>query len=252
MSHPRQQINLYQHTAPAWRPFGSATLALACGAIGCGLAVIWAFGSYQVARLQQSVDALQRQQTAQQAALSALGSLQMDGANPADLQTRIQQLSAELAARERALALLQGGAVGSTRGFSPQLAALARHPIAGLWLRQITLSNLTGSASLAGEAVDPDTVPRYLHVLSTEPVLAGLRFDRLVIERPETVAASARRPSRLGAGTFKFRADGAAAAGVTAGTATAGMPATGVKAGTATTTGTAAPDQVAADGAPQS
>jgi len=252
VSHPRQQINLYQHTAPAWRPFGSATLALACGAIGCCLAVIWAFGSYQVARLQQSVDALQRQQAAQQAALSALGSLQMDGANPADLQTRIQQLSAELAARERALTLLQGGAVGSTRGFSPQLAALARHPITGLWLRQITLSNLTGSVSLAGEALDPDTVPRYLHVLSTEPVLAGVRFDRLVIERPETIAASARAPSRLGAGTFKFRADGAAAAGVPAGTATAGMPTTRVKTGTATTAGRAAPDQVAADRAPQS
>lgn len=245
MNQPRQQVNLYQHTAPAWRPFGSATLALACGAVACCLAVIWAFGSYQVARLQQSVDALQRQQAAQQAALSALGTLQLDGASPADLQTRIQQLSAELAARERALALLQGGAVGSTKGFSPQLAALARHPITGLWLRQITLSNVTGSASLAGEAVDPDTVPRYLHVLSTEPVLAGLRFDRLVIERravthptstgaastgaAPTDAASSDAPSRLRAGAFTFRADG------TAGTA-----------------GPAAPAQVAANRAPQS
>lgn len=233
MSAARQQVNLYQNTAPAWRPFGSATLALACGAVACCLAVIWAFGSVQVARLQRSVDALQRQQDAQQAALSALGSLQIDGANPADLQTRIQQLSAELAARERALALLQGGAVGSTKGFSPQLAALARHPIAGLWLRQITLSNLTGAVSLAGEAVAPDTVPRYLHVLATEPVLAVLRFDRLVIERPEPAPAgpapATRPPLRLGPGTFKFRAEGTAGA-----------------------SGTAAAAQIAANGAPQS
>lgn len=221
MSQLRQQVNLYQHTAPAWRPFGSATLALAAGAVSGCLALIWAFGSWQVARLQSSVDALQRQQAAQRTALSALGSLQSNANNPADLQARIQQLSAELAARERALALLQGGAVGSTRGFSPQLVALARHPMAGLWLRQITLSDLTGSMSLAGEAVDPDRVPRYLHALASERVLAGLRFDRLVIERPEGTSepplaagpgaspgAAAHQPPRPHPATFKFHADG--------------------------------------------
>jgi Tfp pilus assembly protein PilN len=207
MSAPRQQVNLYQHTATAWRPFGSATLALVLGAVGCGLAIIWAFGTWQVTRLQQSVDALQRQQAAQQAALSALGSLQTNGANPTDLQARIRQLGAQLAARESALTLLQSGAVGSTKGFSAQLAALARHPMAGLWLRRITLSDLTGSMSLAGEAVDPDRVPRYLRALATEHVLAGLRFDRLTIERPEA-APGAHAPPR--ATTFKFHVDGTA------------------------------------------
>ncbi|HEX5462922.1 MAG TPA: hypothetical protein VFX20_23380 [Steroidobacteraceae bacterium] len=212
MSPPRQQVNLYQHTAPGWRPFGSVTLVLVLGAVGCCLGIIWAFGTWQVARLQQSVDALQRQQAAQQTALSALGSLQADGAHPVDLQARIRQLGSELAARERALTLLQAGAVGSTKGFSAQLAALARHPMAGLWLRQITLSDLTGSMSLAGEALDPDRVPRYLHALATERVLAGLRFDRLVIERPEAAPATAARahaPQR--APTVEFHVDGTAA-----------------------------------------
>ncbi|MGH8181935.1 MAG: hypothetical protein ACRETR_13260, partial [Steroidobacteraceae bacterium] len=200
-----------QHTAPAWRPFGSATLALVLGAVGCCLAIIWAFGAWQVARLQQSVDALQRQQAAQEAALSALGSLQIDGANPADLQARIQQLGAALSARERALTLLRDGAVGGTKGFSAQLTALARHPLEGLWLRQITVSDLTGSMSLAGEAVDPDRVPRYLRALATEPVLTGLRFDGLVIERPEADATPSPRvhaPPRPT--TFKFHVDGTA------------------------------------------
>jgi len=211
VSPARQQVNLYQNTAPAWRPFGSAMLAMACCAVICCLAVIWAFGSVQVARLQRSVDALQRQKDAQRAALSALGSLQIDGANPADLQAQIQQLSAELAARERALTLLQDGAVGSTKGFSAQLAALARHPMPGLWLQRITLSDLTSAVSLAGETVDPDAVPRYLRVLSKEPVLAGVRFDRLVIERPEAAPAQAHARSRPRAGTLKFRAEGTAA-----------------------------------------
>ena len=224
MSAPRQQVNLYQHTAPAWRPFGSATLVLALGAVACCLAIIWAFGTWQITRLQRSVDALQRQQAAQQAALSALGPLQTDGANPTDLQARMQQLAAELTARQRALTLLQSGAVGSAKGFSAQLTALARHPMAGLWLRQITVSDLTGSLSLAGEAVDPDRVPRYLRALATERVLAGLRFDRLVIERPEAARAPSARPhTPPRTTTFKFHADG-----------------------------TATPSQLAANGAPQS
>ena len=213
MSAPRQQVNLYQHTAPAWRPFGSATLALVLGAVGCCLAIIWGFGTWQVTRLQHSVAALQRQQAAQEAALSALGSLQIDGANPTDLQARVQQLGAALTARERALTLLRDGAVGGTKGFSAQLAALARHPMEGLWLRQITVSDLTGSLSLAGEAVDPDRVPRYLRALAAEPVLTGLRFDSLVIERPEagpTAPPHLHAPPRQTA--FKFHVDGTAAA----------------------------------------
>lgn len=210
MKQPRQQINLYQETVPAWRSFGSATLALAAIAVCCCFAAIWGFGTWQVDRLQRSVDGLQRQQGAQQTMLSSLGSLAAAGSNGVDLKARVQELSAELAVRERALALLQAGAAGNTGGFSAPLAALARHPMQGLWLRQITLSDLTGSTSLAGQVVDPDWLPRYLHVLATEPALASVRFDSLVIERPDTDhAASGRAPPRVQA-AFRFRAAGAA------------------------------------------
>jgi len=196
VSQPRQQVNLYQETAPPWRPFGSATLALAVAAVSGCLAIIWGFGTWQVDHLQQAVGALQHQQQAQQTMLSALPG---GAASGTDLQSRIQELNAELAVRERALALLQGDAAGSTSGFSAELAALARHPMPGLWLRQITLSDLTGSMSLAGEVMDPDRVPRYLHALGTERTLAGMRFDRLAIQRPGTQTAA-----------FKFHADGSA------------------------------------------
>lgn len=213
MSQPRQQINLYQETAPAWRPFGSATLVLAALAVCCCFAVIWGFGAWQVDRLQRAVGDLQRQQDAQQAMLTSLGSLSATGSNGVDLKSRIEELSAELAARERALALLQEGAAGNTSGFSAPLAALARHPMPDLWLRQITLSDLTGATSLAGRVVSPDRLPRYLHVLATEPALANIRFDSLVIERPDTDHATSAHaiPSREAA-AFKFRAEGATGA----------------------------------------
>jgi hypothetical protein len=202
VSQPRQQVNLYQETSPPWRPFGSATLALAVAAVSACLAVIWGYGTWQVDHLQHAVGALQHQQQAQQAMLSALGALPGGNGGATDLQSRIQELNTELAAGERALALLQGATVGSTSGFSAELAALARHPMPGLWLQQITFSDLTGSMSLAGEVVDPDRVPRYLHALATEPTLAGMRFDRLAIQRPQTKTA-----------VFRFRAVGTAGAG---------------------------------------
>jgi hypothetical protein len=203
VSQIRQQVNLYQETAPPWRPFGSATLALAVAAVSGCLALIWGYGTWQVDRLQHAVGALQHQQQAQQAMLSALGSFPGIEGGATDLQSRIQQLNVELAARERALALLQGATIGSTSGFSAELAALARHPTPGLWLQQINFSDLTGSMSLAGEVMDPDRVPRYLHALGTERTLAGMRFDRLAIQRPQTKAA-----------VFRFHADGTAIAGM--------------------------------------
>lgn len=209
MKQPRQQINLYQETAPAWRPFGSATLVLATIAVCCCFAALWGFGTWQVDRLQRSVDDLLRQQASQQSMLSSLGSLSDGSGNAAALKSRVQALSAQLAAAERALALLQDGAAGNTSGFSAPLAALARHPMQGLWLRQITLSDLTGSTSLAGQVVDPDWLPRYLHVLATEPALASVRFDSLVIERPDADHATSRPRPRA---AFDFRAGGTAGA----------------------------------------
>jgi Tfp pilus assembly protein PilN len=201
VSQLRQQVNLYQETAPPWRPFGSATLALAVAAVSGCLAVIWGYGTWQVDHLQRAVGALQHQQQAQQAMLSALGSLPGGDGGATDLQSRIQELNAELAAGQHALAVLQGATVGSTSGFSAQLTALARHPMEGLWLQQITVSDVTGSMSLQGEVTDPDKVPRYLHALGTERTLAGMRFDRLAIQRPQPKTA-----------VFRFHADGMAGA----------------------------------------
>ncbi|HUA25740.1 MAG TPA: hypothetical protein VMA54_16555 [Steroidobacteraceae bacterium] len=213
MSQLRQQINLYQETAPPWRPFGSATLALAVAAVSGCLAVIWGYGTWQVDHLQRAVSALQHQQQAQQTMLSALGSFPGGDGGATDLQSRIRELNAELVAGQHALAVLQGATVGSTSGFSAELAALARHPMPGLWLQQITVSEVTGSMSLDGEVTDPDKVPRYLHALGSERTLAGMRFDHLAIQRPQTRAA-----------VFSFHADGSAGAATPVQLASARVP----------------------------
>ena len=62
--------------------------------------------------------------------------------------------------------------------------------------------------SVAGSAIDPDLVPRYLHGLAAERALEGVRFDEFAIERP--MPRSAQEPSSGDSppgGAFNFRAE---------------------------------------------
>jgi TolA-binding protein len=207
----RQQINLHQPEAVGARgPFGSGTLALLTVTLITSLVLLWSLAQWRVDGLQRAVRNLQQRQRMQQETIAALGDLVPPGASPADVESRIRQLRAEIEARERAVALLQQGAIGRRSGFSAQLAALARCPVTGLWLQRVAISGVTGSMSLAGDTEEPDSVPRYLRALAGERALSGLRFDRLVIERRAPAdpkpAGNGRAPTPRGA--FAFTADG--------------------------------------------
>lgn len=221
MSRPHQQVNLYRPEAQPRRDlFGADTLILSAAAVLAGLLCIWGFGVWQIDHLQRAVDSLQSEQQQAQQALAALGAVggaaTAEGSDPANMQSRIDRLAGELAARQQALALLRSGAVGRTSGFSADLAALARHPVPGLWLRHVAISGASRSMSLAGEALAPDLVPRYLRDIAAEPALRGLRFAEISIERP--ALEQPRVPARQQAGHpgstrgYRFRVEGAAAA----------------------------------------
>jgi hypothetical protein len=216
VSAPRQQINLYRPDAGATRrPFGADTLAFAAGSVLVLLLLIGGIGEWRVEGLQRAVQRLQQQQQAQQDSLRALGQLLPPGQSALDIDSRIQQLQTELAARERALRLLQQGAIGRTGGFAAQLAALARCPVHGLWLQRITISGIDDSMSLAGVTLQPDSVPRYLRALAGEKALSGLRFYRLQIaQQLSRNARQTPQPVATSPGGFTFSADGAPAAPV--------------------------------------
>lgn len=181
----RQQINLYQPVADlSRRPFSSRTAALVVSAVFAALIAIWAYGSWQVSRLQRSVTALEGLQRRQQDRVNAAGAMHAARANPEQLEARIKELTGELATRRRALELLRGGTEGGKVGFSRRLAALARQHVAGLWIDHIVLTGSSRAMTLEGVALDADLVPRYLGDLARDPALVGARFDQLLIERP--------------------------------------------------------------------
>jgi hypothetical protein len=180
-----QQINLYQ---PIFRHerklFSAATVSVALMLVLAGLLAFWGFGTWNVAKLEREVATVREQQQSQERLASASGTLRAARANPVEVQARIKRLSAELAERTRAMGLLRGGAAGETTGFAARMAALARQHVDGLWLDHLAMHGGPGTMSIGGGTLSPDSVPRYLSALASEPTLMGTRFDEFVIEQP--------------------------------------------------------------------
>jgi hypothetical protein len=218
MSAAEQQINLYQQQAGKGGgagPFSARTAAkLAVAVSGCMLA-FWGYGLWHVKLLERAVSALRQQQQRQQDTMAALNAARDLGTSPEQIDARIKELAAELEARSHALEMLRDGSVGQTDGFSRRLAALAGHPVEGLWLDHVLLSGMTRSMALGGVAVTPELIPRYLRGLSADGALTGVRFGELVIERPSAVPAepaeSKPQPGAVSRQAFKFRAEGQSA-----------------------------------------
>jgi hypothetical protein len=181
-----QQINLYQ---PIFRQerklFSLKTVALALGLVAASLVAMWALGSHNVGKLETAVAQLQAQRVAQEDMARAAGVLLDAQGSPAAIQAQVQVLSALLAERTNALSLLRGGAAGEPRGFAPRLQALARQHTEGVWLDELLLGGGRNGLVLRGRSLNPELVPKYLQLLTSEPELSGARFDAVVIDRRE-------------------------------------------------------------------
>lgn len=185
-----QQINLYQPILSQERkPFSAALVGPTLAIVIVALAGFSVHATSRVSRLERDVELLRAQQTQQDAQLAQAGALQANGVNLAALEAHVKELTATVTERSAALQILRSGAAGQTSGFAPRLEALARRHVDGLWIDTLLMSGTTGSMSLSGATVDPDIVPEYLRGLSSEPVLAGTRFDDFIIERPQPAAS---------------------------------------------------------------
>lgn len=196
----RQQINLYQPVFSSERKlFGASTVASAFVVLIVGLGAYTVHSRAQLRNLASEVEVLRADQEARDAQ-AALSEEQAARSTPAEIESRVKELSRAVAARTQALHMLQSGAAGQATGFAPRLEALARRHVDGLWIDAVVLSGANGSMSLSGATVDPDIVPRYLQNLAQDAVLTGTRFDDFLIERPEPEAKSEPAPADAEAG----------------------------------------------------
>jgi hypothetical protein len=150
------------------------------------------------------VSLLESQQAAALTLAESTSAALRPGQTLAELETQAKNLSADIAARERALDLLRLGAASPATGFAARLEALARRQIDGLWLHNIVLGSGEGRLALRGATVDAKLVPAYLAAIAQEPALAGERFDKLAMRRAKQDEAPAQLLFDLGAPGLKF------------------------------------------------
>jgi hypothetical protein len=202
-----QQVNLYQPILGAEKRLFSAR------AIGVGLSLLVlclgglaGFGGWRTARVERTLGRLEVQQATELARAERTSAALEPGRSLAELETQAKSLSADIAARERALDLVRLGTASPATGFAARLEALARRQLDGLWLRSIVLGSGDGRLAFAGSAVDSKLIPAYLAALAEEHALAGVRFDKLAIRRANHEEAPALLVFELGAPGLEFPA----------------------------------------------
>jgi Tfp pilus assembly protein PilN len=185
-----QQINLYR---PIFRrqekKFSARAMAQAGAAIVLGVVALYGFMWWQLNDMHRTLRGVEQQQVAATAQLletaRRLGTDAPSAQTVVDPVTRLEREVAELRRVEQALGRDR---FVSSGGYSDFFVALARQPMAGLWLTGITISEAGANLTLAGRTTDAVNVPRYLQRLGTEKTLAGKEFEVFVLSRDKDEA----------------------------------------------------------------
>jgi hypothetical protein len=192
-----QQVNLYQPIFRRQRQiFSAVTMLQSVAVVLVALMTIYFYGLWQVGLLEEQVLELEGRERAYSAQLARLD----PGTNVnrrREVERELERLNSTLLAQQRLIDILRNQPLGSTTGFSAQLAALGRRHGQGLWLTELRINGSTNSIELVGRTTDPGMIPAYLLRLGEEEALSGKLFDQFEIERSDSSSELAFRVSSL-------------------------------------------------------
>lgn len=188
-----QQINLYQagflRRNPLLEPGALLGYALALVLVlGLGAA---GFARSQRVQLQSEAASIEAQIKAQQEQSVALAAQKAARVKDPALEAEVVRLETMVRRRSESLAVIGGGALGSTSGFSAHMRALARQSVGGLWLTGFSIANGGNDVTLRGRMLNADLLPRFLGRLGSEKSFEGRGFKSLVIDQPRSADAPA-------------------------------------------------------------
>jgi type IV pilus assembly PilN-like protein len=180
-----QQINLFNPAFLDKR--GSLSLKAALmGWLAIALLSV-AFAGYagirnrQLAQQEREVTA---KVTAAQAEIQRLaGQVSGRKQNP-QIAAEIVRLESEISGRDEVMAVLKGGALGDTKGFSEHLRAFARQSFEGVWLTGLHIAGSGQDVAVEGRALRAEQVPSYLRRLNSESIMQGHPFSELLMQAP--------------------------------------------------------------------
>jgi hypothetical protein len=189
-----QQVNLHQPVFRAQALLTARSAGIAMLSIIVALLSMWGYSWWQVHDTRREA-AIARGQSEARRQLEAVRMADLDALSPEELERNIVALESSVTGKTRAMQTLDAEAARSA-DFSERLAALSRRHLDGVWLEQLTLG-AGRDMSLAGAALAPDLVPRYLQSLAADPALAGGEIDNFIIDRSAP---------KSGASHLRFRA----------------------------------------------
>lgn len=180
-----QQINLYNalfEPRREWISFNiAATTVLALlGLFALGsIAANWREGNL-VRQEQAAAQRLAHAKEEMTRLANQLGSRHKDPQLLADLE----RAQAGLKSRDEVVAVLQGGALGNTTGYSEYLRAFARQSIEGMWLTGFSIAGAGHHVVIEGRTLRADLVPDYLQRLNRERIIQGSTFAEMQMRQP--------------------------------------------------------------------
>jgi hypothetical protein len=203
-----QQINLFN---PAFRRreshFSAATMVTALVAMAAGCTAIYFVQKYQNGVLERSLAQTNRQleqRREQMVSLSKELSARGSDKGIAEQLTRAEQ---RLEGRRALLEEVRSGAGGSTAGFSPYLAALARRTMPGVWLTGVEVGK-SNELVLKGRVLQSELMPVYIGLLKQEEPFAGRSVSELRLtarsEAPQGVQPPSAAPDEMAQGPRSF------------------------------------------------
>ena len=200
-----QQVNLYQPILRAEkRIFSARAIGGSLLILGACLGGLHAFAAWRTGRIERSVAIIERQVATETSLREGVSAALRPGRNIVELQAQALELTAGIAARERALDLVNRDTASPATGFAARMEALGRRQIDGLWLRTIVLGSGEGRLALQGATVDRRLVPQYLAALAEEHAFDGVRFDKLAMRQAKREEAPAQLMFELGASGLDF------------------------------------------------
>ena len=190
-----QQINLFNPVFLKQKKYFSAvTMLQALGIVVAGVLAFYGYAAYE-SRGQAKIAAdAGRQLAAQTQQVAAFTKEYSPQGRSRQLHDELSLANARLTQREEMLSLLKTGGLGNTAGFARYLAALARHPMDGVWLTGFSISGDENQLNLTGRVLEPDLVPVYIRALNKEEVMRGRKVAELRLTAREEKESSTAAP----------------------------------------------------------
>ena len=180
-----QQINLFNPIFLKQKKlFSSFAMIQALGGIVLGMLLLSAYAHYAVGKMGVSATETARMLQTEQSRLTKVAAEFAPGKDAKVLEGQVAQMESQLIVRQKVLAVLQGGALGNTAGFSEYLRAYARQSIDGLWLTGFSIFGAGNQMVLDGRALSADLVPAYIKRLDQERIMQGKAFASMEISLP--------------------------------------------------------------------